>query len=199
MEKEKFIKYVVGDENSEFVATDLLDKEIERLKRGQFMTPYNFSLFKAYKNGRIKLGEVAEKRDSQRSFLYALALGFIQRADEPIPNENSVEEQKGAKILYDLEEKISIPYLRKPKPPVQYLREPKPKVPDETLSRVLIYVHTRLENKPDGFLWESSIETDLGLDYVTVNDALSELGRQGKLKIRKEDPHRKVQLLQTYT
>jgi hypothetical protein len=198
MEKEDFINYIVGNENSEFVATELLDKEVERLEKGDFLTPHNYFLRKLYTNGRIKLGEVAEKYQAQKSFFYALALGYIQRADGPMPEKNSEEEQKGVRILHNLEEKIRIPYLRKPRsqvPDETHFRRPEPQVPDETLSRVLIYVHTRLENKPDGYLWESSIETDLGLDYITVNDVLSELGKQDKLKIREEGPHRKIQLL----
>jgi hypothetical protein len=81
MEKEDFINYIVGNENSEFVATELLDKEVERLEKGDFLTPHNYFLRKLYTNGRIKLGEVAEKYQAQKSFFYALALGYIQRAD----------------------------------------------------------------------------------------------------------------------
>jgi hypothetical protein len=113
MEKEDFIKYIVGNKNTEFVATDLLDNEIERLDKGDFLTPHNAFLRKLYANGRIKLGEAAKNYDIRDSFLYALALGFIQRADEPMPDKTCKEETKGANIIHNLEEKINIPYMRK--------------------------------------------------------------------------------------
>jgi len=196
--KEEFINYVKGSGETEFIATKLLDDEIERLEKGRFITPHNAFFHKVYKNGRIKLGEASEKYASQKSFLYALALGYIQRAGRWAAVDDCAEEIKGANIIYNLEEKIDAPSMRRTLSVPKFLQPKEPRISDEAIAKLSNYVNEKLvQNNAITLRLGGSIPdvvSETGLDWVTISIALGELKKQGKLFVYKDGPYRLVSL-----